>query len=79
MTNDATAVLVMSDYDILTAFITVGYVYDTTHSKQYISLCLRDSLGYAMTDRDIHIAVDNVQSVIDALQTQLIAFKETNA
>ena len=78
MTNDATSVLVMTDYDILSAYVTVGFVYDSTHSKQYISLCLRDSLGFAMPDRDIHIAVDDVAAVIDALQDQLNAFKEAN-
>lgn len=78
MTNDATAVLVMTDYDILTAYITVGFVYDSTNSKQYISLCLRDSLGFAMPDKDIHIAVDHVPAVIDALQDQLNAFREAN-
>ena len=76
MNKETIPVVVLSDYDMLQASITVGFVYDSTHSKQYISLCLRDSLGFAMPDRDIHIAVDDVPAVIDALQDQLDVFKE---
>jgi len=76
MTNESTPVVVLSDYDMLNAFLSVGYVYDSTNSKQYISLCLRDQFQYAMADKDIHIAVDDVPAVIDALQDQLNAFKE---
>ena len=76
MNKETIPVVILSDYDMLQASITVGFVYDSTHSKQYISLCLRDSLGFAMPDRDIHIAVDDVPAVIDALQDQLDVFKE---
>ena len=76
MNKETIPVVVLSEYDMLKASITVGFIYDTSHSKQYISLCLRDSLGFAMPDRDIHIAVDDVPAVIDALQDQLDVFKE---
>ena len=68
--------VVLSDYDMLQGSITIGFIYDSTHSKQYISLCLRDSLGFSMQEKDIHIAVDDVPAVIDALQDQLDVFKE---
>ena len=76
MTKESIPVVVLSDYDMLNASISVGFVYDSTNSKQYISLCVRDQFQYAMTDKDIHIAVDDVPAVIDALQDQLNAFKE---
>jgi hypothetical protein len=75
MSKESIPVVVLSEYDMLNASITVGFVYDSTHSKQYISLCVRDQFQYAMPDKDIHIAVDNVPAVIDALQDQLDAFK----
>ena len=76
MNKESIPAVVLSDYDMLKASITVGFVYDSTHSKQYISVCLRDSLGFAMPDKDIHISVEHVPLVIDALQDQLNAFKE---
>jgi hypothetical protein len=76
MNNESIPVVVLSEYDMLSASVTVGFVYDSTHSKQYISLCVRDQMNYAMPDKDIHIAVDDVPAVIDALQDQLNAFKE---
>ena len=69
-------VVVLSDYDMLQASITVGFIYDSTHSQQYISLCVRDQMNYAMQEKDIHIAVDDVPAVIDALQDQLTTFQE---
>ena len=76
MNKESIPAVVLSEYDMLKASITVGFVYDSTHSKQYISVCLRDSLGFAMPDKDIHISVEHVPLVIDALQDQLNAFKE---
>jgi hypothetical protein len=76
MNNESIPVVVLSEYDMLNASVTVGFVYDSTNSKQYISLCVRDQMNYAMPDKDIHIAVDDVPAVIDALQDQLNAFKE---
>jgi hypothetical protein len=76
MTKQSIPVVVLSDYDMLNASLSVGFVYDSTNSKQYISLCVRDQFQYAMADRDIHIAVDDVQAVIDAIQDQLSAFEE---
>ena len=76
MNNESIPVVVLSEYDMLNASVTVGFVYDSTHSKQYISLCVRDQFQYAMPDKDIHIAVDDVPAVIDALQDQLNAFQE---
>ena len=75
MSKESIPVIVLSEYDMLNASITVGFIYDSTHSKQYISLCLRDSLGFSMQEKDIHIAVDDVPAVIDALQDQLDVFK----
>lgn len=76
MNNESIPVVVLSDYDMLNASVTVGFVYDSTHSKQYISLCIHDQMNYAMPDKDLHIAVDDVPAVIDALQDQLNAFKD---
>ena len=75
MNKESIPVVVLSDYDMLNASITVGFIYDSTHSKQYISLCVRDQFQYAMQEKDIHIAVDDVPAVIDALQDQLDVFK----
>lgn len=75
MNKEFIPVVVLSEYDMLKASITVGFVYDSTHSKQYISLCVRDQFQYAMQEKDIHIAVDDVPAVIDALQDQLDVFK----
>ena len=76
MNNESIPVVVLSDYDMLNASITVGFVYDSTHSKQYISLCVRDQFRYPIQEKDIHIAVDDVPAVMDALQDQLNAFRE---
>jgi hypothetical protein len=76
MNKESIPVVVLSEYDMLNASITVGFIYDSTHSKQYISLCVRDQMNYAMQEKDIHIAVDDVPAVIDALQDQLDVFKE---
>jgi hypothetical protein len=76
MTKESIPVVVLSDYDMLNAFLSVGFVYDSTHSKQYISLCLHDSFGFAMADKDLHIAVEDVPAAIDALQDQLTTFQE---
>ena len=76
MNKESIPVVVLSDYAMLNAALSVGFVYDSSHSKQYISLCLWDQFQYALPDRDIHIAVDDVPAVIDALQDQLNAFKE---
>lgn len=76
MTKESIPVVVLSDYDMLNAFVSVGYVYDSTNSKQYISLCIRDQFQYAMPDKDLHIAVDDVQAMIDALIDQLTTFQE---
>ena len=76
MNKEFIPAVVLSDYDMLNAALSVGFVYDSSHSKQYISLCLRDQFQYAMPDKDIHIAVDDVPAVIDALQDQLDAFRE---
>ena len=76
MSKESIPAIVLSEYDMLNASITVGFVYDSTHSKQYISLCVRDQFQYAMQDKDIHIAVDDVPAVIDALQDQLDVFRE---
>ena len=75
MNKESIPAIVLSDYDMLSSFVTVGFIYDSTNSKQYISLCVRDQMNYAMPDKDIHIAVDDVPAVIDALQDQLDAFK----
>jgi hypothetical protein len=76
MTKESIPVVVLSDYDMLNAFVSVGYVFDSTHNKQYISLCVHDNFGYPMADKDLHIAVDDVQAMIDALIDQLTTFQE---
>ncbi len=76
MTKESIPVVVLSDYDMLNAFLSVGFVYDSTNSKQYISLCVHDNFGYPMADKDLHIAVDDVPAAIDALQDQLTNFQE---
>ena len=51
------SVVTLSEYDHMQAGITLGTVYDAAKEQMYISICLQDSFGYAMSDRDIHIAV----------------------
>ena len=50
MNKEYIPVVVLSEYDMLNASITVVFIYASTHSKQYISLCLRDSLGFSIQE-----------------------------
>ncbi len=74
--NKELSVMTLSEYDHMQAGITLGTVYDAAKEQMYISICLQDSLGYAMTDRDIHIAVNDVPKFISLLQEKLDKFKE---
>ena len=70
------SVMTLSDFDHMRAGITLGTVYDSAKEQMYISICLQDSLGYAMTDRDIHIAVNDVPKFISLLQEKFDKFQE---
>jgi hypothetical protein len=70
------SVMTLSDFDHMRAGITLGTVYDSAKEQMYISICLQDSLGYAMSDRDIHIAVNDVPKFISLLQEKYDKFKE---
>ncbi len=70
------SVMTLSDFDHMRAGITLGTVYDSAKEQMYISICLQDSLGYAMTDRDIHIAVNDVPKFVALLQEKFDKFKE---
>ena len=70
------SVITLSEYDHMQAGITLGTVYDVAKEQMYISICLQDSFGYPMSDRDIHIAVQDVPKFISLLQTKFDKFKE---
>lgn len=70
------SVVTLSEYDHMEAGITLGTVYDAAKEQMYISICLQDSFGYAMNDRDIHIAVNDVPKFISLLQGKYDKFKE---
>ena len=72
------SVVTLSEYDHMQAGITLGTVYDSAKEQMYISICLQDHLGYAMSDRDIHIAVQDVPKFISLLQEKFDKFKEAN-
>ena len=70
------SVMTLSEYDHMRAGITLGTVYDAAKEQMYISICLQDQLGYAMSDRDIHIAVNDVPKFISLLHGKYDKFKE---
>ncbi len=70
------SVMTLSDFDHMRAGITLGTVYDAANEQMYISICLQDNLGLAMSDRDIHIAVQDVPKFISLLQEKFDKFKE---
>ncbi len=74
--NKELSVMTLSEYDHMQAGITLGTVYDAAKEQMYISICLQDHLGYAMSDRDIHIAVQDVPKFVALLQAKLDKFQE---
>ena len=74
--NKELSVVTLSDYDHMQAGITLGTVYDAAKEQMYISICLQDSFGYPMSDRDIHIAVQDIPKFISLLQGKYDKFKE---
>jgi len=72
------SVMTLSEYDHMRAGITLGTVYDSAKEQMYISICLQDHLGYAMSDRDIHIAVQDVPKFISLLQEKFDKFQEAS-
>ena len=70
------SVITLSDFDHMQAGITLGTVYDAAKEQMYISICLQDSFGYPMSDRDIHIAVQDVPKFISLLQGKYDKFQE---
>ena len=79
MTKQPIPCVVLSDYDMLNAFVTLGHVMDTANARLLISLCIRDAFNYAMTDKDIHIAIDDVPTLVAALQDQYASYKEAQS
>ena len=74
--NKELSVITLSEYDHMQAGITLGTVYDSAKEQMYISICLQDHLGYAMSDRDIHIAVQDIPKFISLLQEKFDKFQE---
>ena len=70
------SVVTLSEFDHMQAGICLGLVYDSAKEQMYISICLQDSFGYPMSDRDIHIAVQDVPKFISLLQGKFDKFKE---
>jgi hypothetical protein len=79
MTKQPIPCVVLSDYDMLNAFVTLGHVMDTANDRLLLSLCIRDAFNFAMTDKDIHIAIDDVPTLVAALQEQYAAYKEAQS
>jgi hypothetical protein len=61
---------------MLNAFVTLGHVMDTANDRLLLSLCVRDAMNFPMADTDIHIAIDDVPTLVTALQEQYAAYKE---
>ncbi len=74
--NKELSVMTLSEYDHMQAGITLGSVYDAAKEQMYISICLQDHLGYAMSDRDIHIAVQDIPKFVALLQAKFDKFQE---
>ena len=71
--------VVLSDYDMLSASITLGHVMDTANDRLLLSLCVRDAFSHPIADKDLHIAIDDVPTLIAALQDQYAAYKEAQS
>ena len=76
MTKQPIPCIVLSDYDMLSASITLGHVVDTANDTLLLSLCIRDAFNFPMVDKDIHIAIEDVPSLVSALQEQHAAYME---
>jgi hypothetical protein len=79
MTKQPIPCVVLSDYDMLSASITLGHVMDTANDRLLLSLCVRDAMNFPMADKDIHIAIDDVPTLVAALQDQYAAYKEAQS
>jgi hypothetical protein len=64
---------------MLNAFVTLGHVMDTANDRLLLSLCVRDAMNFPMADKDIHIAIDDVPTLIAALQDQYAAYLEAQS
>ena len=76
MTKQPIPVVVLSEYHMLNASITFGHVMDTAHDRLLLSLCVRDAFSHPIADKDLHIAIDDVPTLIAALQDQYAAYME---
>jgi hypothetical protein len=76
MTKQPIPCVVLSDYDMLSASITLGHVMDTANDRLLLSLSVRDAFNIPMVDKDIHISIDDVPTLVAALQEQYAAYKE---
>jgi len=76
MTKQPIPCIVLSDYDMLSASITLGHVMDAAHDKLFLSLCVRDAMNFPMVDKDIHISIEDVPSLVAALEEQHAAYME---
>jgi hypothetical protein len=61
---------------MLSASITLGHVMDTANDRLLLSLSVRDAFNFPMVDKDIHISIDDVATLVAALQEQYAAYQE---
>ena len=71
MNNESVPAIVLSEYDMLSASITFGHVYDNLRNQLYLSICVQDQMNYAMHDRDIHIRLEDLDLFINLLEQQM--------
>ncbi len=71
MINESVPAIVLSEYDMLSASITFGHVYDNLRNQLYLSICVQDQMNYAMHDRDIHIRLEDLDLFINLLEQQM--------
>jgi len=78
MNNQSVPVIVLSEYDMLSASITFGHVYDNLRNQLYLSICVQDQMKYAMHERDIHIPLEEVELFIRLLEIQMANLRGAN-
>jgi hypothetical protein len=78
MNNESVPAIVLSEYDMLSASITFGHVYDNLRNQLYLSICVQDQMNYAMHDRDIHIRLEDLDLFINLLEQQMANLRGAN-
>ncbi len=78
MNNESVPVIVLSEYDMLSASVTFGHVYDNLRDQLYLSICVQHQITNAMHERDIHIPLEEVVLFIRLLEIQMANLRGAN-